>query len=88
MTGPRYYVVTVEGYRTPSKHGADKPPGLSAHVLDRLVAHRIVASFPSEDYHGGGLGRSVALNRATDACERLNAAHEDEAMPSHREEAR
>jgi hypothetical protein len=49
VNGPRYKVAVVHGYRTLKTGSPHKVPQLAAHVLDRLNAHRVVATFRSED---------------------------------------
>src|SRR4051794_16552611 len=84
MTGPRYKVAVVHGYRTLKTGNPGTPPGLAAHVLDRLDAHRCVATFRSEDKRGrahghdrqgggGNLGRAGAIAAATAHADEWNA---------------
>jgi hypothetical protein len=50
---PRYHVITVTGYPNARKGRTKHEPGLSAHVIDRLDAHKVVATFRSEERIGG-----------------------------------
>jgi hypothetical protein len=45
----RYHVATVSGDLSPRKGGTAAAAGLSAHVIDRLDAHKVVATFRSDD---------------------------------------
>lgn len=46
----RYVVTEIEGDLTPRPGaGPHKPAGMSAHVLDTAVCHRMVATFRTED---------------------------------------
>lgn len=45
----RYHVATVTGDLQPRKGGTAHPAGLSAHVVDTLNAHRVMATFRSEE---------------------------------------
>jgi hypothetical protein len=49
VSRPRYHVATVGGDIVPREGGTAHPVGLSAHVLDRGNAHRVVATFRSEE---------------------------------------
>jgi hypothetical protein len=46
---PRYHVATVSGDLEPRKGGTSAAMGLSAHVIDRPNAARVVATFRSEE---------------------------------------
>jgi hypothetical protein len=55
--------------------------GMSLHVIDTLVCHRIVATWRTEDYAGSSFGSRVGKDAALrgfarETCERLNAEHE------------
>lgn len=62
----RWKVTVVGGYAD----GDATRPGLSVHILDRRVNHRIVATFRSEDYGGGGAFHAAAT-RLADLIERV-----------------
>ena len=72
----RFYLRTCTGYRTARK-GSSNTPGLTAVVLDRLNAHRAIASFRSEGYTGIVSGRRLGVEGAKRAAKalarRLNA---------------
>jgi hypothetical protein len=73
---PRYVVAITRGYRTTRTGSAKTPPGLEAMVLDRADAHRVVASFASEEERHGNTSqrRDRATERAYARCAELNAA--------------
>jgi hypothetical protein len=92
MNGPRYKVAVVHGDLTPLVGGGPRREQLSAHVLDRLCAHRAVATFRSEgtrspgyqrdrDVEGGRRGRAGAITAATALADEWNA---DEGFPKER----
>jgi hypothetical protein len=82
--GARFKVSTCEGYLTEyGDHGAIEP-GLSAHVLDTLLCHRVVGTFRSETRlpawnpkggyrHGPIQGREGAVRAAERLAGFLNA---------------
>lgn len=74
MNEPRYIVSSVEGFFGQFTSGR---PGVSCHVLDTLVNHRIVGTFRSESYKH--VGRANMAKRAREDAEdrawRLNKEH-------------
>lgn len=89
----RFYVSELQGYLTmPKTTGGHIQPGASFTVHDRAFNCRAVAVFRSEQSpvtraispHGFGakIGVDGARLRAVETCERLNAAHEREAVSS------
>jgi len=75
-TTPRYKVATVTGFATNRKGGFGQPPGLSAHVLDTMHCHRVVATFRSEQRIAKShtLGKEGALAAATALAAEWNGA--------------
>jgi hypothetical protein len=84
LASPRYHVATVEGYATERGNSRSGGAGLSAHVIDRPNAARVVATFRSEeplrrkdwrDRPGKGfrLGNAGALAAAEALAEKWNA---------------
>lgn len=76
----RFAVVTVNGYRTPGRGGTTQPPGLTAHVVDRLYNSHVVATYRSEqpakgNGHNGTIGKDEALWRARAHAEHMNAVY-------------
>jgi hypothetical protein len=84
MTGPRYKVAVVHGDLSPRVTGGTSRLQLAAHVLDRLYAHHVVATFRSEGPRRLGarrapagsarrLGRAGAIAAATAQADEWNA---------------
>lgn len=89
----RFYVSELHGYLTmPKTTGGRIQPGASCTVHDRAFNSRVVAVLRSEQSpvtraispHGFGakIGVDGARLRAVETCERLDAAHEREDVPS------
>lgn len=73
MALSRFYICAVNGNRAMSKRAAE---GVALHVLDRPYAHRVVATFASEDrlpdWGGNRRGVEGAKMAALAKCEELN----------------
>lgn len=74
---PRYVVTELEGYDTAARSA--KRPGLSCHIIDTAVNHRLIASYRTESYRAGLFGngdliRRAVREKAAGHAARLNAA--------------
>jgi len=75
----RYIVTEIEGYGVRAAGAARR--GLSVHVLDTLVCHRIVRTWRTEDYGSTAFKGRAAKDRwirnaAAVFAARLNAEHD------------
>ena len=69
---PRFVVTEIEGHRLPGVGRNNMPVGLSTHVIDTAVNHRLIATYRSEE-HGGNGDRAARRQRVRDlARERAN----------------
>ncbi len=74
----RYIVTELEGFATVKVSPSPRPPGISCHIIDKFVNHRLMATYRTEDYENRGITRArrrVLVREAARAhAERLNAA--------------